>query len=187
MCILWAWALHVFWTTSCHLDRGVCHVFLWSMWWLAQSCKLGLVMLLILVPILLLFLCHVNLMLQRDPCLFWDTSVSMFCTYGYDLSIHAPVCIYGVVWHVIFLALLLLWNVSWQIVYMLFNFAKVVVVDPCMLWTCSCLGLFHKRVFLLMLCLSCHAMTFGEWIKLVKSCTCCYCFARLNLLFCDAM
>ena len=30
-------------------------------------------------------------------------------------------------------ALLLLQNVSWKIVYMLFNFAKVVVVDPCML------------------------------------------------------
>ena len=67
-----------------------------------------------------------------------------------------------------FLALLLLQNVSWQIVYMLFNFAKVVVVDPCMLWTCSCPGLFHKHIFLMMLCLSCHAMTCGEWIKLVK-------------------
>ena len=32
-----------------------------------------------------------------------------------------------------FSALLLLQNVSWQIVYMLFNFAKVVGVDPCML------------------------------------------------------
>ena len=32
-----------------------------------------------------------------------------------------------------FRALLLLQNVSWQIVYMLFNFAKVVVVVPCML------------------------------------------------------
>ena len=32
-----------------------------------------------------------------------------------------------------FRALLLLQNVSWQIVYMLFNFAKVVVVDPCTL------------------------------------------------------
>ena len=32
-----------------------------------------------------------------------------------------------------FRALLLLQNVSWQIVYMLFNFAKVVVVDPCIL------------------------------------------------------
>ena len=64
--------------------------------------------------------------------------------------------------------LLLLQNVSWQIVYMLFNFAKVVVVDPCMLWTCSCLGLFYKHAFLLILCLSCHAMTCGEWIELVK-------------------
>ena len=62
----------------------------------------------------------------------------------------------------------LLQNVSWQIVYMLLSFAKVVVVDPCMLWTCSCLGLFHKHAFLLMLWLSCHAMTCGEWIKLVK-------------------
>ena len=32
-----------------------------------------------------------------------------------------------------FCALLLLQNVSWQIVYLLFNLAKVVVVDPCML------------------------------------------------------
>ena len=32
-----------------------------------------------------------------------------------------------------FRALLLLQNVSWQIVYMLFNFAKVAVVDPCIL------------------------------------------------------
>ena len=67
-----------------------------------------------------------------------------------------------------FHALLLLENVSWQTVYMLFNFAKVVVVDPCMLWTCSCLGWLHKRAFLMMLCLYCHAMTCGEWIELVK-------------------
>ena len=40
----------------------------------------------------------------------------------------------------LFRALLLLQNVSWQIVYMLFNLAKVAIVDPCMLWTCSCLG-----------------------------------------------
>ena len=59
-------------------------------------------------------------------------------------------------------ALLLLQNVSWRIVYVLFNLAKLVVVDPCMLWTCSCLGWLHKHVFLLMLCLSCHAMTCGE-------------------------
>ena len=36
-----------------------------------------------------------------------------------------------------FSALLLLQDVSWQIVYVLFNMAKLVVVDPCMLWTCS--------------------------------------------------
>ena len=65
-------------------------------------------------------------------------------------------------------ALLLLQNVSWQIVYLLFNLVKVAIVDPCMLWTCSWLGLFKKYVFLMMLCLSCHAMTCGEWIELVK-------------------
>ena len=84
-------------------------------------------------------------------------------------SIHSCPCLQlrsSLAWHL--LALLLLQNVSWQTVYMLFNFAKVVVVDPCMLWTCSCLGLFHKHVFLMMLCLSFHAMTCGEWIKLVK-------------------
>ena len=37
-----------------------------------------------------------------------------------------------------FRALLLLQNVSWQILYMLFNFAKIVVVEPCMLLCCSC-------------------------------------------------
>ena len=67
-----------------------------------------------------------------------------------------------------FRALLLLQNVSWQIVYMLFNLAKVAIVDPCMLWTCSCLGWLHKHVFLMMLCLSCHEMTCGECIELVK-------------------
>ena len=92
VCILWTWALHMFWTMPCLTYRGVYHVFLWSMWWLAQACKLGLVMLLILVPVLLLFWCHVNWLLQRYPCIFWDTSVRVFWTYGYPLSIHAPVC-----------------------------------------------------------------------------------------------
>ena len=67
-----------------------------------------------------------------------------------------------------FRALLLLQNVSWQIVYMLFNLAKLAIVDPFMLWTCSCLGWLHKHVFLRMLCLSYHAMTCGECIELVK-------------------
>ena len=65
-------------------------------------------------------------------------------------------------------ALLLLQNVSWQIVYLLFNLAKLAIVDPCMLWTCSWLGLFHKHVFLMILCLSYHAMTCDEWFELVK-------------------
>ena len=39
VCIIWAWALHVFWTMTCHIYSGACHVFLWSMWWLAQACK----------------------------------------------------------------------------------------------------------------------------------------------------
>ena len=46
---------------------------------------------------LLLFLCHVNLMLQRDPCIFWDTSVRVLWTCGYCLSIHALCYNYGVV------------------------------------------------------------------------------------------
>ena len=85
------------------------------------------------------------------------------------LSIHS--CPWLQLWSILachFCALLLLQNVSWQIVYMLFNLAKLAIVDPCMLWTCSWLGLFHKHVFLMMLCLSCHAMICGEWIKLVK-------------------
>ena len=97
VCILWGWCLHVFCATSCHLYSGVFHVFLSSMWWLEQACKLGFVMLLISVHVLLLFLCHVNLMLQRDPSIFWDTSVRMFWTYGFSISIHAPVYNYGVV------------------------------------------------------------------------------------------
>ena len=73
VCILWGWCLHVFWTMPCHLYGGVCHVFLWLVWWLAQACQLGIMMLLILISVLLLFWYHVNLMLQRDPCIFWDT------------------------------------------------------------------------------------------------------------------
>ena len=41
VCILWAWALHVFCTMPCHLYRGAFHIFLWSMWWLAQACKVA--------------------------------------------------------------------------------------------------------------------------------------------------
>ena len=50
------------------------------------------------------------------------------------LSIHS--CLWLQLWSSLacpFRALLLLQNVSWQIVYMLFNFPKVAIVDPCML------------------------------------------------------
>ena len=45
---------------------------------------------------LLLFCCHVSMWLQRDPCLFWWCSERMFCRYSCALSIHAPICNYGV-------------------------------------------------------------------------------------------
>ena len=168
VCILWGWCLHVFWTMLCLLYSGAYHVFLWSMWWLAQACKLGIVMLLILVHVLLLFWCHVNLMLQSDPCIFLRY-FSKGVLNMWLLSIHS--CPLLQLWSSLachFRALLLLQNVSWQIVYVLFNLGKVVIVDPCMLWTCSWLGLFHKHVFLMMLCLYCHAMTCGDCIELVK-------------------
>ena len=50
------------------------------------------------------------------------------------LYIHS--CLFLQLWSSLacyFRALLLLQNVSWQIVYMLFNFAKVAIVNPCML------------------------------------------------------
>ena len=84
-----------------------------------------------------------------------------------------------------FCALLLLQNVSWQIVYMLFNFAMVVIVDPYMLWACSCLGLFHKRAFLLLVAFPCHVMLGGEWYKLTNMPTCrCSCYVRICHITC---
>ena len=52
-CTLWTWSLNVFWTRLCLLYRGAYHVFLWSMWWQAHACNLGIVMLLSLVSVLL--------------------------------------------------------------------------------------------------------------------------------------
>ena len=57
---------------------------------------------------------------------------------------------------------------SGQIVYMLINFAEVVVVDPCMLWECSCHVYLLYHVYLLGVCLVCHAMPCGECIELVN-------------------
>ena len=43
-----------------------------------------------------IFLCHVFLFLQSDPCLFWACSVRMISRYCYVLSIHVFVYKYGV-------------------------------------------------------------------------------------------
>ena len=45
---------------------------------------------------LLLFCCHVNLMLQRDPSIFWWCSLRMFCRYCCSWSSPALGCNYGV-------------------------------------------------------------------------------------------
>ena len=46
VCMLWSWALHVFCYMPCHIYRGVCHVFLWYLWWLARACKVAYSMML---------------------------------------------------------------------------------------------------------------------------------------------
>ena len=76
------------------------------------------------------------------PCKFDATERSMHILRYFSkdvlniwlLSIHS--CLWLQLWSSLachFRALLLLQNVSWRIVYMLFNFVKVVIVDPCML------------------------------------------------------
>ena len=164
-CTMFIWA---------YLDaRGAYHVFLWSMWWLAQACKVGPVIFLISGTVIFSKSSSAVILL---PCKLDATERSMHILRYFSKDV-LNICLWSIhscswlqLWSSLachFRALLFLQNVSWQIVYMLFNFARV-VVDPCMLWTCSWLGLFHKHVFLMMLCLSCHAMTCGEWIKLVK-------------------
>ena len=46
VCFIWSWALQVFSPMSFHIYRGAYLVFLWSMWWLAQACKVAFVILL---------------------------------------------------------------------------------------------------------------------------------------------
>ena len=48
---------------------------------------------------LMIFLCHVFMLLQRDPCLFWACSIRMILRCCYVLSIHVFVCNYGVPYH----------------------------------------------------------------------------------------
>ena len=76
------------------------------------------------------------------PCKLDTTGISMhilrYFTKGvlniWLFSIHS--CPWLQLWSSVachFRALLLLQNVSWQIVYVLFNLAKLAIVDPCML------------------------------------------------------
>ena len=48
---------------------------------------------------LMLFLCHVFMLLQWDPCFFWVCLVWMIWAYDCAISTHVPVCIYGVPYH----------------------------------------------------------------------------------------
>ena len=97
---------------------------------------------------LLLFCCYVSMWLQRDLWSFWRCSVRMFCRYCCNWSIPA------------FFAIMECHSMTqscstfaikyfWQIVYVLFNFAKLVVVDPYMLCFCSCHGWLYKHSILL--------------------------------------
>ena len=93
-------------------------------------------------------------------------------------------------------------NVSWQILYMLFNLAKLAIVDPCMLWTCSCHVYLAFCAFLIDVCLSCHDLHLSECIELVSMPTwvmfqhvpvftkyenwLCFCYVRVLVsIFCD--
>src|SRR3954470_8984337 len=57
---------------------------------------------------------------------------------------------------------------SWQIVYLLFNFAKLVVVDPCMLYCCYCHVWLLCHVSLMYVCLVYHTILCSECIELVN-------------------
>ena len=83
-----------------------------------------------------IFCCYVNMLLQVISCIILEMSTKDVLNI-WLLSIHSCPCLQ--LWSSLachLSALLLLQNVSWQIVYMLFNLAKLAIVDPCMLWTC---------------------------------------------------
>ena len=82
-----------------------------------------------LSPYLLLFCCHVNLMLQRDPCIFWDIfmfypSMSLFAIMEHP-SLSQSISTFASLW-------------IWEDRQLVCDFADVIVVDPCMLCLCSC-------------------------------------------------
>ena len=174
------WSVRDFWSMlwvdSCHalfcftnMSSCWCYAYI-VMQWLVVS-ESSLLSSVHDVAVLLGWICYFVMLYKHVATNHYMHNLEMFYKHVLiymSCSIHS--CPWLQLWSSLachFRALLLLQNVSWQIVYMLFNLAKL-VVDPCMLWTCSWLGLFHKHVFLMMLCLSCHAMTCGECIELVK-------------------
>ena len=104
------WSVHLmstsstlFWFMPCHLYSGVCHgIFVVSVVTsTSMQTRLRDVSdfrdLIILLSLwLLVFCCYVSMWLQRDPCSSWRCSVRMFFRHSCALSIHAPVCNYGV-------------------------------------------------------------------------------------------
>ena len=90
-----------------------------------------------LSPCLLLFCCHVNLMLQRDPCIFWRCSVRRFLAIVVIdpfLPLFAIMECHSMTQSCSTFAI----KYFWQILNMISNFAKDIVVDPYMLCFCSC-------------------------------------------------
>ena len=85
---------------------------------------------------LLLFWCHVNLMLQWYPCLFWDTSVRCFEHMVMLYPSMSPFAIMGALACFCSCSMFAI-KCSWQNVNMLINFAMVVVGYPSILWACS--------------------------------------------------
>ena len=101
LCILWAWALHVFLMYAMpSLQRCMPCIFVI---YVVTSTSMETRLRDIsdfrdcnFTVCLLLFCCYVSMCLQRVPCLFWVCSVRMFCSYSCNWSITAFVCNYGV-------------------------------------------------------------------------------------------
>ena len=95
-------------------------------------------------------------MLQRDPCIFWRCSVRMFCRYCCNWSIHALFAImeyHSMTQSCSTFAI----KYFWQILNMICNFAKLIVVDPYILGMLvfSCIALWwvhqaHKEAIILL-------------------------------------
>ena len=88
---------------------------------------------------LLLFCCHVNLMLQRDPCTFWRCSEVCFVymvVIDPFLQLFEIMGCHSMTQSCSTFAI----KYFWQILNMICNFAKLIVVDPYMLCICSCHG-----------------------------------------------